>query len=266
MQIANSGSHIEIFEFANGQQFNTLQRATDAGGTYFSAASGPSADLIFGGSGSDRLYGGEGNDLLDAGAGVSGDFQYLFGAGGDDSYVYGTASGLVYIGSGAENAVSGAADRVVFSDLNVSDIRLGYQDYRADYPSEGLALMIMWTKGQQSGQLQIANSGSHIEIFEFANGDVFSIEQLLAYHGGGPKTATASMSASTEKVAPIETLKAAMEGTGQLHLNGGVSMNDPDASRISLMIQSMNVFGASSATQPSFYREASFSPIDYFAN
>src|SRR5690606_29953678 len=128
-------------------------------------------------AGTDRIYAGDGDDRLDAGAGVAGEFQALSGEGGNDTYIYGKASGGVYIGS-SEGAGAGIADEVVFADLNVGEITLGWQDYRGDYPAEGLALMIQWSDGEASGQLQIANEGRHIESFRFADGAVFNTLQL----------------------------------------------------------------------------------------
>jgi hypothetical protein len=78
----------------------------------------------------------------------------------------------------------GTADRVVFTDLNVDEVTLDYEDYRGDYPSEGLALMIQWSNAQGSGQLQIANEGRNIEAFQFADGSVFTATQLLARISG----------------------------------------------------------------------------------
>ncbi len=189
LQIANGARDIESFQFADGAVFNTLQLTPQSGGTYSSTGAGASADLIFGGAGTDRLYGGEGADLLNAGAGVAGEFQYLFGEGGDDTYVYGTESGLAYIGSGGEGATSGTADRVVFTDLNAGDVTIAYQDYRDSYPSEGLAMMIMWQNDQGSGQLQIANGGRDIESFQFADGSVFTAQQLAALTPAGNQAA-----------------------------------------------------------------------------
>lgn len=180
LQIANEGRHIESFRFADGAVFNTLQLTAAAGGSH---VSGATADLILGGAGTDRIFAGAGDDRLDAGAGVAGVFQYLSGQSGNDTYVYGRVSGLVYIDS-SEGAGTGAADQVVFTDLNIGDVSLGWQDYRNDYPAEGRALMIQWSNGQTSGQLQIANEGRHIETFRFADGTVVTIDQLLAGFSG----------------------------------------------------------------------------------
>ncbi len=183
LQIANEGRHIEAFQFADGSVFNTLQLTAATGGIHVSNGSGASADLILGGAGTDRIYGGDGNDRLDAGAGVAGQFQYLFGEGGDDTYVYGMTSGLVYINS-SEGAGTGTADRVMFADLDVGHVTLGYEDYRADYLAEGLALGIRWSNAQGSGELQVANGGRHIEAFQFADGTVFNTLQLTDQAGG----------------------------------------------------------------------------------
>lgn len=179
LEIANGAREIEAFEFADGRVFNTLQRTSEGGGAYVSTGSSTSADLIFGGAGTDRIYAGAGHDLLDAGQGVVGECQYLYGEAGNDTYLYGTRSEYVYIGSAAERAGTGLSDRVILTDLRLADIQVTYEDYRSSYPAEGLALVIRWQIGGVTGRLEIANLGAHIEAFEFADGSVFTAQDLV---------------------------------------------------------------------------------------
>jgi len=83
-------------------------------------------EKITGTDGTDRIYGLGGDDTLDAG-GTAGGFQYLYGGDGNDTYQYGTESGQVFIH--AETATSGTADRLVFTDLNLSDVSFSTVTY-----------------------------------------------------------------------------------------------------------------------------------------
>jgi Ca2+-binding RTX toxin-like protein len=124
-------------------------------------------DFIRGGAGDDSLYGGLGNDTLDAGS-SDGGWQYLFGIGGDDTYRINKINGSVFISAISESAVDGN-DKIVFADLNISDLTFGTYDYGTS-DGNGLSLQINWT----GGQLRVGQSGNHIESFEFADGTVVS--------------------------------------------------------------------------------------------
>ncbi|WP_304876574.1 M10 family metallopeptidase C-terminal domain-containing protein, partial [Brevundimonas sp.] len=119
----DSLTNVELLQFADG----LFTIAGDPFGRTINGTAGD--DTLNGTAGTDQIYGGDGDDRLDAGAGVAGEFQYLYGEGGNDTYVYGKSSGLVYIHS-SEGAGTGTADRVVFTDLNAGDVTLGYADYR----------------------------------------------------------------------------------------------------------------------------------------
>ena len=172
------GSYIERFEFADGSVLGRISAdylqtwgAAYATRTDDQLYGTSSSDTIVGSAGIDLIYGGAGDDTLDAGASDVAEWQYLYGESGNDTYVYRQLNGRVYIGSSAESSTSGA-DKVVFRDLALSDVTFAVWDYRTTSPAEGRALRVLWSKNGKSGELQLANMGSYIERFEFADGSV----------------------------------------------------------------------------------------------
>ena len=150
------------------------------------AIGGSGADQLFGnssnndlkgGAGNDTLFGGLGNDTLDAGAWAGGSFQYLFGEAGSDTYRISKNSGLVFVDAGSENATSGT-DKVVFSDLTMSDLSFATYNYTTSSPANGVALRMLWT----GGEFRVGQMGDHIESFEFADGMKVSSIGLTATH------------------------------------------------------------------------------------
>jgi hypothetical protein len=153
LRIDEMGSHIETFEFADG---GTL-------------------DIHVGGNGPDSLIGTAGRDIFAAGSSNAPGFNYLYGYGGDDTYFIQSDGGSTYLGITSETASSGTADRVVFTDINVSDLTFGTLDYSAlSYEGDQIALRIMWNSGGNSGELRLADMGSNIEAFQFADGTTYS--------------------------------------------------------------------------------------------
>ena len=130
---------------------------------------GTGDDWLLGGAGRDVLHGGAGDDMLAAGSNASGGWQELYGEAGGDTYRIGHADGRVRIGSAAEGAGTGRSDRVVFTDLALSEVEFTHHD-----SGEGVALVIRWTKDGVSGEVHIAEMGRHIERFEFADGSVLA--------------------------------------------------------------------------------------------
>ena len=138
---------------------------------------GDGADELRGGAGRDTVHGGAGDDVLSAGSNEAGGWQQLEGGAGDDTYRYARGDGSVRIDTYAESADTGAADRVEFTDLALSEVEFSYETYWAyDYEdgvsvaSERQALVIRWAQDGESGGLWIADRGGHIERFEFADG------------------------------------------------------------------------------------------------
>ena len=209
LRIANEGSAIERFEFADG---TTLSRFDLLTASVFGTAA---ADRITGSLNAEILNGGEGNDTLDAGGAPAGTWQHLNGQGGDDTYIYRQDNGQVVIRSTAETATSGT-DRVVFTDLALSDIRLGWIDYAAaGTPSEGRGLSFAWTKNGKSGALRLANMGANIERFEFMDGTV-----LASLDG---QTGTLIGTAGADRIIGSQTADVIFGGNGNDTLDAGLA-------------------------------------------
>ena len=81
----------------------------------------------------------------------------------NDTYTYRMSDGVVTISTDQEDATSGDNDRVVFADLDLSDV---------EFSQNGINLQIAWHIGAQSGVLDVAEGGQPIESFEFADGSV----------------------------------------------------------------------------------------------
>ena len=136
---------------------------------------GTGDDWLLGGAGRDELHGGAGDDVLAAGSNATGGWQVLSGESGSDTYRIGSTDGQVRIDSAAEGARTGGADRVVFTDLALSEVEFthhGSPAAGAATPVEGVALVVRWTKDAVSGEVHIAEMGRHIERYEFADGSV----------------------------------------------------------------------------------------------
>lgn len=123
-------------------------------------------DIIRGGPGRDFLYGGDGNDTINAGPNSLKRFQYLAGQLGDDTYEYASGDGSIFISRYAEQ-VDGGNDRLLFIDLNLSDVtprRHLNNVLRIDTPS---------------GQIRVHDLGTRIEAYEFADGQILTAAELL---------------------------------------------------------------------------------------
>ena len=168
--VAHEGERIEVFEFADGTTVSAIG-VDSANRIVLTGTSGD--DVIRGGGGRDYIKGGAGNDTLSAGTGGEVHHQYLFGEAGDDTYLYAKENGRVMLDGGSETA-AGGTDRVVFTDLTLSDINLGYYDRTATEPFHGNMLQVLWNDGTSSGELLVAHEGQHIEVFEFADGTTVS--------------------------------------------------------------------------------------------
>ena len=142
---------------------------------------GAGNDVLLGGAGRDWLRGDGGDDTLDAGESDGSQWQTLDGRSGNDTYRVGKSHGLVRIDSRAESADTGTADRVVFTDLALSDVSFTWETRRTPSFSQGTlvwtenrSLVVGWTKDGESGKLWVADSARHIEEFEFADGSTLS--------------------------------------------------------------------------------------------
>ena len=172
LRIGQEGNYIEEFEFADGTTVSSI--ALDQYDR-FRLHGTDGDDIINGSSVRDLIYGGDGDDSISAGANTIGSWSYLYGQSGDDTYRISSDDGQVFIGNTAETATSGAADRVVFSDINLSDITITYLDYDN---SHGNSIYLNWNNAEASGSLRIAHEGEHIEEFEFADGT--TVQNLIS--------------------------------------------------------------------------------------
>ena len=164
LTLAEGGVHIERYEFANGAELREIE--VDRFGTGDRLVGTATADVLIGTDGRDFILGGGGNDVLDAGA-TDGGVQALYGQGGSDEYLVSKANGAVRItlngendakfrGSDTLNLVDLALEDVTFSELSSGDLR------------------VSWNDGTDSGFVQMAGGGTHIEVFEFSDGSVLS--------------------------------------------------------------------------------------------
>ncbi len=172
-RVGQMGDHIESFEFADGMKVSSIGLTA----THLNLTGTAGNDIIHGSAMNDRIYGGAGNDTLDAGAWAGGSFQYLFGEAGSDTYRISRNDGLVFVDAGSENATSGT-DKVVFSDLTMSDLSFATYNYTTSSPANGVALRMLWT----GGEFRVGQMGDHIESFEFADGMKVSSIGLTATH------------------------------------------------------------------------------------
>ena len=161
-RVGQMGDHIESFEFADGMKVSSIGLTA----THLNLTGTAGNDIIHGSAMNDRIYGGAGNYTLDAGAWAGGSFQYFFGEAGSDTYRISRNDGLVFVDAGSEGATNGTADKVVFSDLTMSDLSFATYDYTTSSPVNGVALRMLWT----GGEFRVGQMGDHIESFEFADG------------------------------------------------------------------------------------------------
>ncbi|WP_164736472.1 calcium-binding protein [Rhizobium vallis] len=115
------GTGLDKIVFANGTTWtrSTLQTIlVDHAGTANndSITGSNSADVINAMAGADTVDGGDGNDLITGGKGN----DTLVGGGGNDVFYYSRGDGNDIV---REYYYNGGADRLVFTDLNVSDLQ-----------------------------------------------------------------------------------------------------------------------------------------------
>ena len=155
---------------------------------------GAGNDVLLGGAGRDWIRGDGGDDTLDAGESDGSQWQTLDGRSGNDTYRVGKSHGLVRIDSRAEGADTGTADRVVFTDLALSEVTFTWETQRKpSFTPDGTlvwtehrSLVVGWTKDGESGKLWVADSARHIEEFAFADGSTLSrveVDRLVGTSG-----------------------------------------------------------------------------------
>ncbi|MBO6893964.1 MAG: hypothetical protein JJ866_18635, partial [Roseibium sp.] len=174
VQVSNEGNDIERFEFADGSAFERMVVRDD--GRFELYGSQDQNDYILGTDSDDFILGGSGNDIIDVGAGV-GSWQHARGEAGDDTYLIGSDASNVAIQRTGEDT-NGGFDTLRFKDLALSDMTLS----TAQISGQGTALYFNWNKNGQAGQLMLADLGTHLERFEFADGN--SLASISVQPGG----------------------------------------------------------------------------------
>ena len=187
--LAEGGAHIERLEFSDGSSLSSIGVDAFAGGTAHRLTGTNGGDTIVGTAAREYIFGNGGNDTLDAG-GSDGGIQYLYGRDGSDTYLVGKANGSVGILLNGENdAIHNGSDTLRFTDLALSDLTLTTK-------SNG-DLRLSWDDGTDSGYVQIADGGTHIEQFEFADGTVVSSIGIGAFAGGTADRLTGTTAGDT---------------------------------------------------------------------
>jgi len=169
VQLADGGKHIERFEFSDGSVLGSIE--VDVVGSVDRLTGTSADDTIVGSDAQEYIVGGNGDDIIDAG-GTDGGVQLVYGQGGSDTYQVAAANGSIRMVRGGENdAIHSGTDTLHFTDLNRDDIdlsTLGSGDVR-----------LTWNTGTDTGFVQLADGGNHIEQFEFANGTLLDHDELF---------------------------------------------------------------------------------------
>lgn len=137
-------------------------------------------DIIRGTDSSDRIFGLKGDDDLSAGKAQDDYWQYLYGSDGNDTYHYSTEHGRVFLTHASEDIRERNFDSMIFEDLLVNDIEVGFLDYDTPQFSNrssslnGSSLRLQWSNQIGSGELRLANEGAGIESYHFSDGTILT--------------------------------------------------------------------------------------------
>lgn len=150
---AGSGGRVDLLRFGDGTErtWADLEAATVGQGT-------PNADLLTGSSLADRLEGGPGYDMLK-------------GLQGSDTYVFTRGDGRDQIDDGGP---TNEANRLILNDYGPGDVTVVRH---ADRPDD---LVLRLQGGDEITILRgFATTGGRITAFEFADGTVWSMTDIL---------------------------------------------------------------------------------------
>lgn len=154
VRVANMGEAIERFSFGDGTLVNDIRFSTTGG----------------------ILLGDSGRNLLAA----SSQFQYLRGKEGADTYLINSDSGRNWIDRAGESASHSGADQIVFSDLDYDDLTIiTRSDANNGSATNGTSVRLSWNQNGDTGYVELADSGRHIESFVFADGTVMQYDDLI---------------------------------------------------------------------------------------
>jgi Ca2+-binding RTX toxin-like protein len=227
LRIANEGNNIESYQFADGSAVKDIVvRVTDRLNLYGTADD----DRIVGNAGA-SVVGGAGNDILSIGENEAGVNHILYGQTGNDTYIYNKVRGVTYINSVSETVTSGAADKVIFADLKLSEVVVDYIEAIANSP-EGRVLQFKWTSNGQTGELRISNDGGNIESYEFADGSVLknivvrTTDRLDLYGTAGAERIIGGAGARIVAGAGDDTIGIGENDAGANHYLYGQTGND----------------------------------------
>ncbi|MCT8327939.1 DUF4214 domain-containing protein [Acidimangrovimonas sediminis] len=174
---ATESRGLEVIEFADGEVWSlseilaqTKLEGTSANNTLTGTGY---ADNIHGLGGNDTISGGAGDDALFGGTGV----DSLKGEAGSDTYVWARGDGNDTIDDSATSMVE--TDRLVLTDVLSSDVALT----RAQ-GSNNLIVTITGPVGAETltvvNRFYSATEGRGLEVIEFADGEVWSLSEILA--------------------------------------------------------------------------------------
>ena len=169
LNVAEEGSHIESFEFADGSVLSRVDVGAYHNGATDGLHGSASGGQVVGTDQREYVFGGGGDDILDAGD-TDGGSQWLYGRNGSDTYLVSKAHGSIGIDASGENIIHTGTDTLRFVDLNLSDVT---------FSMNGDFLQADWNDGTDFGSAKLADGGSHIESFEFADGSVYIVDDLL---------------------------------------------------------------------------------------
>ncbi|WP_415641144.1 calcium-binding protein, partial [Shewanella violacea] len=169
---ARSGSNSGVFILAN----NGNDRVFGANGDdYIDGGSGD--DYLYGSNGHDQLVGGEGNDILDGGNGddvLSGGAgnDVLTGGYGNDRFLFGYGDGQDTL-SDYDTSTTNKDTLVFGANISIADVTLVKS-------GNSLVVQLAGSTDQISIMNWFVSSRYQLESFEFADGTVYSREDMLS--------------------------------------------------------------------------------------